>query len=340
MELLDLLSVAHPTEHRAVAVYQGDLTDLEPEDAVDYVVISALPGDYSPTSGSLIGALFEKGIDVEQLFHAKAVDLRHAFSCWLSAEIAPTEPGIQFRRLLCFEPWSRGSPQETVGDIFRSLAPFLGEHRRGAVVAMPFVATGHLGEPLEEMLPPLVDAAVHWMSVGMPLRWLKIVTPTTAGASRLRRLFGPFKDRYDSPPPVRRESSGFDAFVSYAHADEMLVRCFVEECRVRSPRVRFFMDRLVLDPGSAWQQSLFEGIDRCRRVVTFFSPAYLASKVCKEEFNIGLFRARETTAEILFPIYLFNAALPTYMKMIQFVDCREGDRAKLQAASCSFLGQR
>jgi len=35
---------------------------------------------------------------------------------------------------------------------------------------------------------------------------------------------------------------------------------------------------------------------------------------------------------VLLPIYLYTADLPPHMKVIHFIDCREGDEAKLAAA--------
>jgi hypothetical protein len=67
------------------------------------------------------------------------------------------------------------------------------------------------------------------------------------------------------------------------------------------------------------------------------SPDYLGSKVCKEEFNIAWIRARETDEDLIFPVYLYTAALPTYMKYRNYFDCREGDRSKIAEASKKLL---
>jgi len=92
------------------------------------------------------------------------------------------------------------------------------------------------------------------------------------------------------------------------------------------------MDRLQLDPGTSWQQRIFESLDHCAKVVALLSPAYINSKVCLEEFNIALYRQREASATILIPIYLYSADLPTYMKVTNYVDCREFDRQALSSA--------
>jgi hypothetical protein len=93
-----------------------------------------------------------------------------------------------------------------------------------------------------------------------------------------------------------------------------------------------FVDRHRLNPGSSWQHEIFDALDVSNRVLALYSPAYVQSKVCKEEFNIAWARGRELDRQILFPMYLFTASLPTYMKLVQYVDCREGSRELLSSA--------
>lgn len=103
-------------------LFKGDLTKLPEREAVDALVVSAFPDDYTPTSTSLIGALERVGVSVAELAQNKEVDLRDFSSCWLSHPI--NRKHVYFRRILCFEPWYRGRAPEVVGDIFRSIAPF------------------------------------------------------------------------------------------------------------------------------------------------------------------------------------------------------------------------
>ena len=64
-----------------------------------------------------------------------------------------------------------------------------------------------------------------------------------------------------------------------------------------------------------------------------FSPHYIASTVCKEEFNIALMRHREADSGVLLPLYLRSAELPGYMRMLQYEDAREGELSRIAAAS-------
>jgi len=52
-----------------------------------------------------------------------------------------------------------------------------------------------------------------------------------------------------------------------------------------------------------------------------------------------MFRHRESKEGVLLPVYLFTAELPTYMKLLQYDDVREGDSAKIAKAAEGLLGQ-
>ncbi|HOO88579.1 MAG TPA: toll/interleukin-1 receptor domain-containing protein, partial [Synergistales bacterium] len=73
-------------------------------------------------------------------------------------------------------------------------------------------------------------------------------------------------------------------------------------------------------------------LDDCDKVVAVFSPSYLDSKVCIEEFNIAKLRHTEEDCGVLLPIFLYSANLPDYMLRYQYFDCRENDRSKLADA--------
>src|SRR5262245_52251388 len=116
MELVDTIAARHQGSERFVMLFVGDLASLPAREAVDALIVSAFPDDYIPTSTSLIGALARVGVSVAELAQDKEVDLRRFSSCWLSRPIA--RPGVNFHRLLCFEPRHRGKAPEVVGDVF------------------------------------------------------------------------------------------------------------------------------------------------------------------------------------------------------------------------------
>jgi hypothetical protein len=341
MKLLDALTVASANQQHRIELYQGDLTNMPPEQAVDVMVVSAFPNVYAARSDTLIGALARRNIDVSYLAETKAIDLRESFSCWISQEISAGLPGIQFKRLLCFEPREQGNAPEIVGDIFRSLMPFVYGPKPITSIAMPLVATGKQRVSVATMLDSLVDAAYHWLAMGLPVKTIKIVEFNEAKAEELKAAFGRLKQKYPAhtQPMVEPEKPfKYDFFISYSHQNVDEVMLLHDELLALKPTLKIFIDRTHLNTGSAWQQELYEALDECRKVIVVYSPPYLTSKVCKEEFNIALLRHREADGNVLVPIYLYSAQLPTYMQLIQFIDCREGDAAKIKAACRRLVG--
>ena len=336
MRLLDTLTI-RGKEGKRIELHQGDLTTLRPDEEVDLLVVSAFPNDYTLTNTSLIGALYKKGLSVAELAQSKEKDLRSDFSCWLSHEISPPNPGLRFIRILCFEPMIRGEPPEIVGDIFRAMTPILGEKPDIFSVAMPIVAAGDQGYSISTMLAPLLEAAIQWMEKGLPLDCIKIVAHSEEQGREAIEVFSQRKTLYQQSESLNQFQIEYDVFISYARENNREMELFEKELIRLHPNIRIFLDRKDIDIGSPWQPQIFESLDKCRKVVVFFSPDYLKSKVCKEEFNIAWIRCRETDQEILFPLYLYSANLPTYMRYRSYFDCREGDETKLRTASSKLL---
>lgn len=336
MKLLDSLTIGRGPDARVIELCQGDLTEMRPDEAVDVLVASAFPNDYSATPSSLIGALERKGVLVWKLARDKAFDLRQTHSCWLSQEITDRQPGIEFRRLLCFEPAFRGGPAEVVGDIFRCLASLSGERPPIRSAAMPLVATGVQGESVSDMFEAIMGAALHWLALDYPLRRLKVSVFRQESADELSRRFLPLREKFAVPDLAPSAGRRYDVFVSYSRKNADKAKRLVEELRRRRPGLRLFYDQLTLRAGTAWQQEIYEAVEACTVFVALYSPEYLESKVCLEEFHLAKFCNREAGTAALVPLYLYSAGLPAYMKLLNYVDCREGDEARLREA-CGHL---
>ncbi|MEZ4588986.1 MAG: toll/interleukin-1 receptor domain-containing protein [Gemmatimonadales bacterium] len=330
MRVIDSIKIESAGRRATIDLCLGDLAAVADSADVDLLVVSAFPNDYQPTPTSLIGALDRKGVSLATLAQHKALDLRAAFGAWLSPELAPV-PGLPYRRVLCFEPAYRGQPPAVVGDIFRALAPTLPGPPPILSVAMPLVAAGDQGYRTEEILPPLLDAAVNWLRAGMPLVRLMVVVRNSQQATEAAALFGRFRAKLGVAEPPSASRSQYDIFVSYSHlnADAAQTVAGVLSANGRS----VFLDRLELDVGCAWQQRLYEAIENSRFVTAIYSPGYVQSKMCQEEFNIALFRARKTERSLLVPIYWQATELPTYMELVQHLDCREADADSLRSAA-------
>jgi len=62
------------------------------------------------------------------------------------------------------------------------------------------------------------------------------------------------------------------------------------------------VDRIEMQAGAAWQQHIFNSLCQARKVICMFSPEYLASKVCQDEYNTAWLRHRKSEGGILLPV--------------------------------------
>lgn len=336
MKLLDSLEVQSASDQHRIEIYEGDLTNMPANNAVDLLIVSAFPNSYSVRNArTLMSALHEKGVEVSVLAKDKVADLRESFACWLSQDVTPTQQGIAFKRIMCFEPPESTRAPEMVGGLFQALMPFVYGEPHISSIATPLLATGSQKVPVAEMLEPMMDAAVNWLALGLPIKTIRIVEKNPLKAAEIKGAFAVLKKRYTTPQASTQAHPqyAYDFFLSYSHRDESLARVLFDEMRAINPAVRIFYDRQELDTGSAWQQEIYAALDDCRRVIALLTPTYIQSKVCKEEYNIAVLRQRESDREVLVPIYLASAPLPSYMKMTQFMDCRERDAEKLKQAA-------
>ncbi len=97
----------------------------------------------SPVRGTLIGALDRRGVSVEDLARHKEVDLLDISNCWISGPIENSE--LNFRHLLCIEPAVNKQAPAAVGDVFRSLIPYVTGEPWISRIALPLLSSGNQG---------------------------------------------------------------------------------------------------------------------------------------------------------------------------------------------------
>jgi hypothetical protein len=176
MKLLSQIIIHRKKDDVSIQLLQGDLAAIPREHATDIVVISAFPGNYEPYRNTLIGALFDKGVNVGEMAKNKDVNLVSQLGCWLSKPLSNEQQKLfNFQRILCFEPGNVALENETVvSNIFRCINTFAFDEQYN-VLAMPVVASGNQKIPLDKMLPATLEAAIFWLEGGLPLKSIKLV---------------------------------------------------------------------------------------------------------------------------------------------------------------------
>ncbi|XP_071958348.1 uncharacterized protein [Antedon mediterranea] len=324
----------------------GDIVKLPVKDKVDVVVASAFRGNYMPTAGSLIGALKrDLGIDVFKLAADKAEDLRDVHHCWWSQKLPEHLP---FKRLMCFEAKHTGfsRPQELVGDVFRCLIPIL-KNQDGSVIT-PLLNTGSQGHNEKSMMNGMVEAAVNWMKAGLPLRKLKIVVYASKVSNKelllkkneqLCQLFEKLKGNYGMKELQRKNVPiEYDVYLSTSKEDENIATVIKDKLRLAKPDIRIFGSQHEVNKEEVWQKDMYEVMIRCARVITVLTPHYLQSVSCMEQYNMALCCNRTAQRDMLAPFYAEPITdMPTYMGLVQYVDCLVKDTEKISAACVQLI---
>ena len=336
MRRIDQISIPDDGRNRTISFWHGNPADIDPDDPVDLIIVSALRNDYTPTARSIIGALHRRGLSVRALAQDKAVDLRETTGFWLSRPLATAAGGVGVGRILCFEPgFLDRRPAEVVGHLFRGLFPFLPDDQE-ARLALAVIATGALGEEPAAMLRALVTAAGGWMNRGLPIRELMIMEQSRARAETLAPVFAELKGS-SLPRAGGRAPDGHDVFLSFAEEDAAAVDTVRQALSARQPGLRLFDYRLSVDPGKVWQDAIDKTIQSCRHMIAFLSPHYFLSVECKEEINMARLRNKREDQSFLYPLYVRSLAtddeLPLWLQAVTYIDCREIDEAKLTNAA-------
>jgi hypothetical protein len=155
MERVNIIGIETPRGYRTFELYQGDLSALD--FPVDILVVSAFAGDYTPTRGSLIGALHRRnGIDVGALARDAEFDLREQFGVWVSRPVS----GQAFTRVLGVELTGGGlATDEVIENIFIALAILEAKRVPVHSIALPLLGTGQQQLRPSEVIRPLLEAA-------------------------------------------------------------------------------------------------------------------------------------------------------------------------------------
>eukprot|EP00741_Cyanophora_paradoxa_P008738 tig00000140_g8460.t1 len=343
----------------------------------DVLLVSAFPGDYAPVPGTLIGALLEAGVDVAELAESRESDLLASHGCWMSRRLPPghafsrilcfePRPGVPPEELVAsvfraLAPYLLLEGPEAVRHVATPLlrAGNQGLPQEAVLETLVRVAAkwDGAGLPLETLticchrgVPAPLAALFARLKAeleGAPSpAHLPPPPPAPAAAP------APAAPAAPAPAPGLQASSSFitglssvaqqpfkwDVFISYSHRNGDIASLVLRLLQEKRPRLRVFFDNAALHNGCYWQQELYAAIDDTRSVLAILTPDYLASKVCLEELHMSICRQREEGRTLLHLIYAASIErLPTYIKLLQYRDCREDDPAKVEAAVDDFL---
>ena len=125
MEPLVRKIVTTPYGEKSISVYAQDIAELQ--EHIDVLAVSAFYRGYYPDPKTLIGALSDSGISVQDLSCSPEIDLREQCNIWLSKQIQDAK--LPIHRIGCIEmtPYDTDRCQQSNGTdhiFYSSLLPY------------------------------------------------------------------------------------------------------------------------------------------------------------------------------------------------------------------------
>lgn len=159
MGLINAISISSPHGIKSIEIYNDDITNLNWE--FDILVVSAFHNMYNPAAGTLIRALEDNcGVVLGEEAKTPEFDLRKNLYCWLSGEIENSN----FNRVLCVEGIKSDiknnfSSKNALDNLFGFLSLMAYKNIKVEKVVMPILGVGFQGNPLDMVMPSLLNGA-------------------------------------------------------------------------------------------------------------------------------------------------------------------------------------
>jgi len=167
---LNFVQVETKTGIKEFELIQCDITALPFE--VDLLSVSAYKNNFSPTSRSVIGHLFRKGINVEQLSKRPYLDFRDSLGVWVSS----AQSNLIFRQLICVEIIGRNhSFENAIKNLFSTISALEIQGLQNTTLALPLLGSGDQYLKTELVIPTLIEISLDFLKYSRYLKKIYFV---------------------------------------------------------------------------------------------------------------------------------------------------------------------
>jgi len=179
---LNFVQVDTKTGIKEFELIQGDITALPFE--VDLLSVSAYKNDFSPTSRSVIGHLFRKGINVEQLSKNPYLDFRDSLGVWVSSG----QSNLIFRQLVCVEIIGRNhSFENAIKNLFATISALEIQGIQNTTLALPLLGSGDQYLETELVIPILIETSLDFLKYSRFLKKIYFIEINDHKASQFNK---------------------------------------------------------------------------------------------------------------------------------------------------------
>ena len=301
MDTLTDVRITTPYGAKSISVHVGDVRDLS--EPIDVMTISAFRRGYHPTPRTLLGALNDKGINVEHLAREPEIDLRELCDIWLSEELA--SPRLPIRRIGCIEmvtltrgfaPRSHEDNEQMVLRSIRAYFAMLDVATASGIpvrtLGLPVLGGGSQRVPLELIAIPVINECIAYLRRNDGTESIRIITHNKRQAGEfarrldesyaiLSRITNESKLAIEAEGPTRKTPL---VFISYSSHDKNIADNLCAKLEATGMRVWYAPRDVDLRD---YASSIVSAIDSCTHFVVILSRNSLASEHVLNEVDLA-----------------------------------------------------
>lgn len=280
MRLLHNAEVATPFGKKTISVIAGNVLELDEQ--IDVLTTSAFVGDYTPTYGSLFGALDRAGISVRRLALDPFIDLRDTCGVWLSNEIVEGDTPI--RRIGCvemmsyFETHAIDDPLMTIKAYFHmlELASLAGVPI--TTVALPLLGGGDQRISASMTAIPIANECISFLRRNEVCERILFVE---INEERAQAFADTLAGMYSLISGEQEKKGSYTAFISYSSKDRNIADNLCNKLESRGIKV-WYAPRNV---HGSYAAAIMEGIREATHFIVIVSKNSLASQHVLNEID-------------------------------------------------------
>lgn len=169
-QTLNFVQIETKTGIKEFELIHGDITALPFK--VDLLCISAFRNDYVPTRSSVVGHLYRKGINLEQLSRQPYLDFKDSLGVWVASSIA----NDIFNQLVCVEIIGRNrSFQHVIKNLFSVISALEIQGQKNTTLALPLLGSGNQGIGTGLVMPALIETSLDFLKYSRHLKKIYFV---------------------------------------------------------------------------------------------------------------------------------------------------------------------
>ncbi len=277
---------------KIIKVFACDIRSID--EKLDILTVSAFFASYAPTNGTMMCALCDVGISVDDLSRDPLIDLRDVGNIWLSKE---TPPGSPIGRIGCIEMSSykyRNEWQNRKTDILSSIRAYFRlldiaalSGVKAETIGLPILGTGNQHIGVELILIPLINECVNYLKQNEQSREIWLIERNPEKADKLidalenSYAFQKEESRRDAAAPEQKRRG----FISYSSADKNIADNLC--AKLENAGVKVWYAPRDIPPKTDYAGSIVNAISGCEYFILILSKNSLQSNHVLNEIDLA-----------------------------------------------------